>query len=82
MPLKDKSKIVYQTIDREKNLFVDVYWIRSADEIWRMKTLSTDPARPVGFYVDKLKRNSGGDFSKEASFPTYHFTQFKWEVDP
>lgn len=82
LPLKDKSKLVYQTEDKEKKLFFDVFWIRSTDEIWRMQSLSTDAVNPIGNYVDHLKRNPDGNFEKVASFDHYRFAKFKWQPDP
>lgn len=82
LPLKDKSKIIYQTEDKEKKLFLDVFWVRSVDEIWRMQSLSTDPENPVGNYVDHLKRDSQGNFEKAESFEHYRFAKFKWQPDP
>lgn len=80
--LKDRSKIVYQKTDEDKKNFFDVFWIRSVDEIWRMKTLSSDPANPIGHFVDHLKRNSEGNFEKVESFDEYRFAKFRWESDP
>jgi lipopolysaccharide export system permease protein len=80
--LKDRSKIIYQTVDLEKKLFQDVFWVRSVDEIWRMQSLSVDPENPIGFYVDQLQRNSEGNFEKVASFDQYRFDKFRWQPDP
>ena len=82
LPLKDKSKIVYQLEDKEKKLFLDVFWVRSIDEIWRMQSLSTDSENPVGNYVDHLKRNGEGNFEKTESYDHYRFAKFKWQPDP
>jgi lipopolysaccharide export system permease protein len=82
LPLKDHSKIVYQTEDKEKKLYNDVFWIRSADEIWRMRSLSSDPLHPIGYFVDHLKRNREGNFEKISSFDHYRFDQFRWQADP
>ncbi|MBS0619937.1 MAG: LptF/LptG family permease [Verrucomicrobia bacterium] len=82
LPLKDRSKILYQTLDKEKNLYLDVFWIQSIDEIWRMRSLSTNPEEPVGTYVDHLKRNKEGNFEKAESFDTYSFSGFRWQKDP
>ena len=81
LPLKDKSKILYQTEDKDKKLYVDVFWVQSADEIWRMQTLSNDPSNPVGHFVDHLKRNSDGNFEKVESFAEYRFGKFRWQPD-
>lgn len=82
LPLKDRSKILYQTEDQEKNLLLDVFWISSVDEIWRMKSLSSDPVNPIGYFVDHLQRNSSGNFEKVESFEQYRFAKFKWQPDP
>jgi lipopolysaccharide export system permease protein len=80
--MKDRSKIIYQTIDAEKKLFQDVFWVQSSGEIWRMQSLSTDPENPIGFYVDHLKRNAQGHFEKVESFDHYRFAKFRWQPDP
>jgi lipopolysaccharide export system permease protein len=82
LPLKDRSKIVYQTEDKDKKLYRDVFWIRSADEIWRMRALSSDPSHPVGHFVDHLKRDQKGNFEKITSFDHYRFDQFHWQANP
>jgi len=82
LPLKDKSKIIYQTEDKEKQLYFDVFWVRSTDELWRMQTLSADKENPVGDYVDHLIRNKEGNFEKVESFEHYRFGKFKWQPDP
>ncbi len=75
--LEDHSRLVYQYFDQEKESFFDVIWIRSADDIWRMKYLKADPDDLRGQWVDHLVRN-GDAFEKEASYPTYLFTELHW----
>jgi lipopolysaccharide export system permease protein len=82
LPLKDRSKIIYQTEDKERKLFLDVFWIRSIDDIWRIQALSTDPENPIGHYVDHLERNRDGNFDKVESFDQYRFAKFRWQADP
>lgn len=78
LSLSDQSKLIYQAKDPQKQLLTDVFWIRSADEIWRMKSLCYDlKQQPTGFFVDQLKRNSKGHFEKIESFEKYPFTLFK-----
>jgi lipopolysaccharide export system permease protein len=74
--LSDQSKLIYQVKDPQKQLLNDVFWVRSADEIWRMKSLCYDLKQPVSFFADQLKRNSKGHFEKVASFEEYPFTLF------
>ncbi len=80
--LKDRSKIVYQSEDKAKGLFFDVFWICSADDIWRMKHLSTNPEQPIGYYVDHIVRSTEGNFEKIASFEKYTFPSFRLQPDP
>jgi lipopolysaccharide export system permease protein len=79
--LKDLSKIVYQSEDQEKQLYFDVFWIRSADDIWRMKYLSTNPEEPVGYFVDHIVGSPDGSFEKCASFEKYAFPSFRVQPD-
>ncbi len=80
--LKDRSKIIYQIADPDKKTFRDVFWVRSSDEIWRMKSLSIDSENPIGFYVDHLQRNKDGNFEKLESFEQFRFAKFRWQPDP
>jgi lipopolysaccharide export system permease protein len=80
--MKDGSKMIYQTADREKKLFQDVFWVQSVNEIWRMQSLSTDQEHPIGFYVDHIQRNREGNFEKVESFDQYRFAKFRWQPDP
>lgn len=79
--LKDGSKIIYQTKDAQNNLFFDVFWVRSSDDIWRMKTLTTDPENPIGAFVDHIQRNKQGNLVKSESYESYAFSPFKWQPD-
>jgi lipopolysaccharide export system permease protein len=77
--LKDQSKLVYQTLDKQKNAFFDLFWIRSPNDIWRIKYLSSDPNHPEGQWVDHLERDKDGYLQKTASFETYLFKELKWD---
>jgi lipopolysaccharide export system permease protein len=76
--LEDGSKLVYQHYEAEKDAFFDVLWLRSSDDIWRIKYLNADPKKPIGQYIDHLKRNKEGFFEKIESFDTQLLTQLKW----
>jgi len=78
LSLKDNSKLIYQSYDAAKDALFDVLWIRSADDIWRMKFLSADPAQPVAQYVDHLIRNSEGFLEKSESHDLYRLNDLKW----
>ncbi len=75
--LKDRTKIIYQKELKDKQLYFDVFWIRSADDIWRIKYLSTNLDEPIGYYVDHIVRSAGGNFEKVDSFERYAFPSFR-----
>lgn len=70
--LEDNSILIFQSFDTDQQRFVDAYWIRNSDEIYRMKylypPLSEKP--PTGHYVDKFERNKEGDLVVKNSLPT------------
>lgn len=78
LSLKDNSKLIYQSYDAAKDALFDVVWIRSPDDIWRMKFLSADPAQPVAQFVDHLVRNKEGFLEKTDSHELYRFNDLKW----
>lgn len=82
LTLKDRSKLIYKEVDTANSVYNDVFWVRSIDEIWHMKTLSTDPTTPHADFVDHLERNKTGNFEKVESFDHYQFPKFRLEVDP
>jgi lipopolysaccharide export LptBFGC system permease protein LptF len=72
IPLKDKSEIVYQKFDKIKQELFDVFWIRSPDDIWHMKTLKIDTLQ--GKYVNHLSRNIAKQLEKIESYPEKDFS--------
>ena len=82
LTLKDRSKLIYKEEDKENHVYTDVFWVRSMDEIWHMTSLSTDPVHPKALFVDKLIRNTEGNFEKAESLDQYTFTKLQLEVDP
>ncbi|NGX45048.1 MAG: hypothetical protein K940chlam2_00188 [Chlamydiae bacterium] len=79
--LEDHSKLVYQYYDSARQAFFDVVWMRSPDELWRIKYLQADPNNPIGEYVDHLVRTDEGHFEKRSSFDTLLFRDLKWRSD-
>ncbi len=78
IPLKDNTKLLYQSMDKEKNVLFDVLWIKSLDDIWRIKYLNADPANPTAEYVDHIVRNSEGFLEKKESHPKLYLADLKW----
>ncbi len=66
--LEDGSKVFYQSVDLQKKRFFDVFWIKSFDDVWKMKYLLIDSVKPIGFFVDHFERNRLGCIEKMASY--------------
>ncbi len=73
--LKDQSTLIYQGYDTSKDLFYDVYWIRSIDDIYHMKFLLPFVESPTGRFVDHLQRNPQGVLCKTETTNTKIFNE-------
>lgn len=78
--LKDNSKLIYQTTTPSKEYFFDLLWVRSFDDIMRIKYLKADPKDPQAFFVDHIKRNSRGHLEKVNSYDHTLLTDLKWDT--
>lgn len=76
--LKDGSSLLYQNYDSTNRQFFDVYWIKSFDEIYRVKYLDFSSLIPVGRYVDYLARNKQGQLVKMESNKTKTLSDLKF----
>lgn len=76
--LSDHSKLVYQRHDKTTNQFCDVYWIRSFNDIWRIKTLNADPKKPIASFADHLVRNKDGSITKAESYERCLLNELIW----
>jgi lipopolysaccharide export system permease protein len=76
--LRDNSKLIYQNYDKDKNLLFDVIWVRTNDDIWRMKYLNANPQNPSAQYVDHLVRTKDGFLEKSESYSSYRFDNLRW----
>ncbi|MBS0627023.1 MAG: LptF/LptG family permease, partial [Verrucomicrobia bacterium] len=81
LSLADSSKLIYQNFDAEKDVFFDVYWIASFQDIWKMKYLNSNPEQPIGYYVDHIVRNKEGFLEKIESFEEKLIPSLKWNVE-
>lgn len=78
IPLKDNSKLIYQSYYADTNQLFDVLWIKSQREIWRVKYLNANPETPVAHFADHLIKNSEGVFEKVESHRTILLSDLKW----
>lgn len=78
--LEDGSTVLYQRYDSTQKTFFDAYWIRSLNEIYRIKILSPYSTVPTGHFVDVLARDDQGNLvvsasHKEQAFPGMKFNK-------
>jgi lipopolysaccharide export system permease protein len=76
IPLQDQTKLLYQS--QEDGRLFDVLWIKSLDEIWHMKYLNNDPAKPFAEFADHIVRNKAGFLEKQESYTKVHLQELKW----
>lgn len=63
--LDDGAELVYQSFDPEKKTLFDLFWLKSQDEIWHIKTLTM---QGEGCFVDCFKRNANRQMELARSF--------------
>lgn len=78
--LADGSLLLFQSYDSTKEQFFDSYWIRSTDDIYRIKYLSPYAIVPKGDFIDHLQRQANGELASVEAFdkrdlPDLHFNQ-------
>lgn len=56
--LEDRSTLVYQSYDPDTKEFYDAYWIRSINDIYRIRSLNPHVTPPLGKDVEHLQRNN------------------------
>lgn len=68
IPLKDGSVLIFQTFSESEDLFKDLFWIRSVDEIYRIGTLQAFATPPLAHEVELLQRQSNGYLMVASSY--------------
>lgn len=81
LALRDRSVLLYQSFDSTRKRFFDCYWIRSIDEIYRIKYLYPEARESLGHYVDHLKRNDERGLVKVASYQSHLFPELGFDDD-
>lgn len=78
LSLKDETTLLFQKYDTSLEQFYDAYWIKSTDEIYRIKYLSPYSKIPKGRYVDHLIRNKAGELIQGESFTVKEFPEMRF----
>lgn len=76
--LEDQSILLFQRYHAQQALFSDLYWIRSADDIYHMKQLANPISEPIGYQVDHLQRNAKGLLAVAESFDKKDFSNMRF----
>ncbi len=63
--LSDGSRIIYIPFHEQ---LINLYWIKSHNEIWHCEQISFEGESPIGMFVDKMQKNPAGQFLKTASY--------------
>lgn len=71
--LEDGSLLLFQSYDTSKEMFFDVYWVESIDNIYKIKYLFPHSSTPNGEYVDHLVRQPHGELIRDASYTNLAF---------
>lgn len=80
LALEDGSSVVFQSYDNANERFLDAYWIRSIDDIYRIHYLFPYTTVPTGQGIEHLQRNPQmelviTEFETEKSFPEMVFNK-------
>lgn len=80
LPVASGGTLFYLSHDEESHSFEEVYWICSADHLFRMRRLYPEKQPPEGEWVERLERTPEGELKlvewhREWSFPELHLDQ-------
>ncbi len=66
--LEDKSLLIFQNRDRERDLLFDTYWVRTGDDLYHFKILDLSKQVPEGHFGEHLVRAESGALILEETF--------------
>lgn len=78
--LKDDSSLVFQNYNRLTGVFEDAYWIRSIDDIYRMKSLKPLPGVPIADQVEHFQRDPSGALVITEQFPSLFMPEIQFHT--
>lgn len=79
--IRDGTTLLYKGYDTINERFYDLFWIRSIDEIWRIKHLYPGKKQSIGHHVDQMGRNTDGQIALKTAYETYLFEELGIEED-
>lgn len=77
IPLENGAQLLFRKYDSAQDLFIDLYWVRSSNDLVKIEQLdvSTDPIS--GYSVTYLKRNTLGELTISKQLSKEQFPQLK-----
>ncbi|MBA3603962.1 MAG: LptF/LptG family permease [Parachlamydiaceae bacterium] len=78
--LEDNSTLLFQSYDTKQKFFFDAYWVRSIDEIYKIKQLFPYSKPPEGHFVDRLLRNDKDELVVNASHDLISLPELKFDA--
>jgi len=79
LTLEDNTLLIYRQYDSQLMAFVDAYWIKNHDSLFRIQQLFPYAKTPHGIYVDSLERSLQGEMIKTASYETMTFPHMHFD---
>lgn len=76
LTLNDESRYLYRAYDSIQERFLDGYWIRTLDDIYRIKSLSLHSIPATGYFVEHLERVADGTLLVTETFETLSLKGF------
>lgn len=79
--LEDGSLFLFQSYDSSKEEFFDAFWIRSIDNIYRMKYVAPYAKIPVGQFVDHFTRQTNGELIQTEAFKNLPLNDLRFNAE-
>lgn len=78
--LEDGSTLLFQSYDAVRDRLFDVYWLRSIDDVYKIKYLYPHTTPPIGYYVDHLSRNANEELVVDNSAEIMPLPNLKFDA--
>lgn len=79
--LMDQTSLVFQKYNNRDGTFEDAYWIRSIDDLYRMKSLKPIPGAPFAVGVERLQRDLSGALVVTEQFTTLFLPELQFNKE-
>jgi len=80
--LEDNSILVFHKYDSSQDLFYDAYWIKSIDDLYRIKYLYPNSSNvPEGKFVEHLLRDANGELMIADVHQAHSFQNMKFNKE-